>query len=228
MQRDSSTTGRRGAAWAVALLAHAILIWALLQVTPPLPHSAALERMTLIYLPPPDRATQGPASPAPEPPVTAAAPAAHRPSRNHSPDAPAPPSEAAPIPPPPHPEQPPPIDWAAEQTQVAQSQAREHWTQLAQHCRDAEALHIHPPECHRYIEPEPWKPEEKRFGMAGPLPYVRAGRCVLGLGFFGCAVGKKPPPDSHVFDGMRDPDRPGAIPDNGSYQSPAAARDPLH
>jgi hypothetical protein len=225
MQQESGFRIRRGAAWAVALLAHALIIWALLQVSLPLPHSASLERMTLLYLPPPDRVT-----PEPEPQRRPVPGPSATPRRSHtkSSDVPAPPNDAAPPVDPPPTEQPTRIDWAAEQNHVAQSQAREYWTQLSQHCRDAEALHIHPPECHRYIEPEPWKPEERRFGMAGPLPYVRAGRCVLGLGFWGCAVGKAPPPDSHVFDGMRDPDRPGAIPDNGSYQSPAATRDPLH
>jgi len=47
------------------------------------------------------------------------------------------------------------------------------------------------------------------------LPYVRLGeQCVLGLGFFGCAFGRAPP-ESHLFDGLKDPDRPrSSVPDN--------------
>jgi hypothetical protein len=138
---------------------------------------------------------------------------------------PGPPTVAAPTAAAPQAEPLPPIDWAAEQDQVAESKGRENWKQLSQHCRDAEALHIHPPECHRYVAPEPWEPEEKRFGLAGPLPYVRLGQCVLGLGFWGCAVGK-PPPNGHRLEGMRDPDRPSSMPDNGSYQAPPEAREP--
>jgi len=55
----------------------------------------------------------------------------------------------------------------------------------------------------------PWDPEPDKAGFAaGFIPYVVIGeRCVVGLGFFGCALGKKPPPNSHLFDGMHDPNR---------------------
>ena len=55
-----------------------------------------------------------------------------------------------------------------------------------------------------------WQPP--RVGMAGAdgglhLPYVMLGkRCVLGLGFFGCDLGKLPEPNSHLLDDMHDPD----------------------
>jgi hypothetical protein len=195
-----------------------LVIWALLRVSAFLTHPEALERITLLYLPPP-------AQMAPEAAPVPGPSAAHRRSRIRSSDMPTgtppttvPPQSAPAL---------PPIDWVAEQARVAESNGRENWRQLSQRCRDAEALHIYPPECHRYVAPEPWKPEEKRFGLAGPLPYVRVGQCVVGLGFWGCAVGK-PPPDSHVLDGMRDPDRPSPIPDNGSYRPPLEAREPLH
>ena len=217
MQPESGTNGRRGAALAVALLAHALIIWALLHMPARLPHPPALERITLLYLPPPERVAPEASGPS----------AAHRRSRIRSSDVPGPPTLAAPTAAAPQAEPPPPIDWASEQAQVAESKGRENWKQLSQHCRDAEALHIHPPECHRYVAPEPWEPEEKRFGLAGPLPYVRLGQCVLGLGFWGCAVGK-PPPNGHVLEGIRDPDRPSSMPDNGRYQAPPEAREPLH
>ena len=50
-----------------------------------------------------------------------------------------------------------------------------------------------------------WAPPKA--GFAGGLPYVTLGdRCVVGLGFFGCALGK-PPANGKLFDGMDDPDR---------------------
>lgn len=54
-----------------------------------------------------------------------------------------------------------------------------------------------------------WDPEPDRAGFAdGFIPYVRIGqRCVVGLGFFGCSLGKLPEGNSHLFDGMHDPDR---------------------
>jgi hypothetical protein len=223
MQWKSGTNGPRGAAFAVALLAHALIIWALLRAFAPLPrpHLALDERITLLYLPPPVRA-------APETvPPTGKSAAAHSASRIRSLDMPGPSTGAAPSAASPQAAPPPPIDWMAEQQRSAESTGGKLWKELSQHCRDAEAQHIYPPECHRYIAPEPWQPEQKHFGLAGPLPYVRAGNCVLGLGFFGCAVGK-PPTNSHAFDGMRDPDRPGSVPDNGSYQAPPEPREPLH
>jgi hypothetical protein len=55
MQPESGTNGRHGAALAVALLVHALFIWALLHVPVRPPHPAALERITLLYLPPPEQ-----------------------------------------------------------------------------------------------------------------------------------------------------------------------------
>lgn len=54
-----------------------------------------------------------------------------------------------------------------------------------------------------------WDPEPDRVGFApGFIPYVRVGqRCVVGLGFFGCNLSKLPEANSHLFDGMHDPDR---------------------
>ena len=213
--------GRRGMAFSLVLLAHAFLLWVSLQARAPWPHAAGLERLTLIYLPAPTR-TGAEKVPA------AAAPSAHRPSRRPLPAAPGPATGASPAVPWPSTAPLPPIDGTAQQQRAAGSQAQEIWKQLSQHCRDAVALHIYPPECHRYVAPAPWEPEEKRFGLAGPLPYVRLGHCVVGLGFWGCTVGKPPPPNGKLFDGMRDPDRPGALPDNGGYQPPPAARERLH
>jgi hypothetical protein len=51
-----------------------------------------------------------------------------------------------------------------------------------------------------------WAPPKA--GFANGLPYFTVGdRCVIGLGFFGCGLGK-PPADGKLFDGMDDPERP--------------------
>ncbi|HWK50262.1 MAG TPA: hypothetical protein VNR40_10270 [Steroidobacter sp.] len=50
-----------------------------------------------------------------------------------------------------------------------------------------------------------WAPPKA--GFSNGLPYMRVGdRCVVGLGFFGCALGK-PPARGDLFEGMDDPDR---------------------
>jgi hypothetical protein len=59
-----------------------------------------------------------------------------------------------------------------------------------------------------------WDPEPDKAGFAGGLPFVRLGeRCILVLGFFGCAIGDLPKPNSHLFDDMHDPERvTGSVP----------------
>jgi len=48
-----------------------------------------------------------------------------------------------------------------------------------------------------------WSPAEERAGLY-PLPYMMVGeRCVIGLAFFGCALGEAPPPNTHLFDDMQ-------------------------
>jgi hypothetical protein len=107
------------------------------------------------------------------------------------------------------------IDWDREAATIATSQAASLFRELKHLCEEAARRGEQPPGCHKYRRPDPWSPEPKKFGFSGGLPYVRLGkRCVLGLGFFGCGVGKLPEADGHVFDDMRDPDRPrSSVPD---------------
>ena len=107
------------------------------------------------------------------------------------------------------------IDWDREAAAVANSQAESILKELKHLCAEAAKRGEQPPGCHKYKRPDPWSPEPKKFGFSGILPYVRLGkRCILGLGFFGCGVGKLPEADGHVFDDMRDPDRPrSSVPD---------------
>jgi hypothetical protein len=66
-----------------------------------------------------------------------------------------------------------------------------------------------------------WNPEPETVGFAGLLPFVRLGkRCIVGLGFFGCALGELPEPNGHLFDDMRNPDRPrSSVPDSGESEA---------
>lgn len=53
-----------------------------------------------------------------------------------------------------------------------------------------------------------WDPSPGKVGISGGLPYVEVGkRCVIGLGFFGCAIGELPAPNGELFEGMDDPNR---------------------
>ena len=107
------------------------------------------------------------------------------------------------------------VDWDHEAATVADSQATSIFKELKRVCAEAARRGEEPPGCHRYRKPDPWSPEPKKFGFAGGLPFVRLGkRCILGLGFFGCGVGKLPESNGHVLDEMRDPDRPrSSVPD---------------
>jgi hypothetical protein len=71
------------------------------------------------------------------------------------------------------------------------------------------------PKCRKPKRPQVWEPETPRAGFDHLIPYVRLGkRCILGLGFFGCAIGKLPEANGHLFDDMHDPDRPrSSVPD---------------
>ncbi len=69
--------------------------------------------------------------------------------------------------------------------------------------------------CAAPSKPFEWSPEPRRAGLAGGLPYVRMGRCVVGLGFFGCRMGGAPPPNGRLLEGMKEaPVVPGSVPDD--------------
>ncbi len=62
--------------------------------------------------------------------------------------------------------------------------------------------------CEKSKQHPPWNRELKRAGFIGALPYVRVGkRCLVGLPFFGCAIGHLPEPDSELFTDMGAVDR---------------------
>ena len=67
------------------------------------------------------------------------------------------------------------------------------------------------PACKKKVSSMEWNgKEDRRVGLAGGIfPYVRLGRCVVGLGFFGCPLGKAPEANSHLLDDMKDPEYKG-------------------
>ncbi len=107
----------------------------------------------------------------------------------------------------------PPVDWARAASRAAEAAV----AALPRAASDCDAT----PQPGSMRRPCGRRPEfgwsdNRRFGLAeGLLPYVRLGdACVVGLGFFGCRLGKAPPANAHLFDGLRDADRPqSSVPD---------------
>ena len=70
----------------------------------------------------------------------------------------------------------------------------------------------------------PWNKELRRAGFIGGLPYVRLGkRCLVGLPFFGCAIGHLPEADSQLLADMGNTDRARSSVPNFPDCVPAAA-----
>jgi hypothetical protein len=99
----------------------------------------------------------------------------------------------------------PPIDWYLEAERVASGAE---WAEPNEpKCRASDHPGSLRPECREPKRPSDWEPEPARAGFEGLLPYVRLGkRCVIGLGFFGCGIGKLPEANGDLFDDMNDPD----------------------
>lgn len=106
------------------------------------------------------------------------------------------------------------VDWRAEGTAAAARQA----------APTAPSGFSAPPKVARKACEKPkssweWNKEPKKAGITPipygvPLPYVVLGRCVVGLGFFGCSLQKPPEANSHLLDDMRDgKTSPSSVPD---------------
>jgi hypothetical protein len=186
--------------WAIIIGGHALLILVFTsgkrqeqQVSTDAPSSGVL---VLLDLP-----TEAAVSePVPESPQLASVPVVITPQFPDSTAITLPPEEAVP--------ERPAIDWKLEAERSA------HLTvERERNARRTEKrIGEHPPSPFREKKKPkefPWDPEPKKAGLAGGfIPYVVIGqRCVVGLGFFGCALGKKPEANGHLFDGMHDPDR---------------------
>jgi hypothetical protein len=105
----------------------------------------------------------------------------------------------------------PSIDWNLEAERAARATVDRIAQQAKPKCDDWDASNqpgVLLPKCKKHVPGLRWDPEPKRAGFIGIIPYVRLGKhCIVGLGFFGCAIGKLPEANAHLFDHMRDPDR---------------------
>lgn len=108
-----------------------------------------------------------------------------------------------------------PIDWYDEARQQGKEAVAESLKFERRDCDPNDPPKSLLPKCVRPLPEYDWdNPKQKRAGFAGPLPYVRLGKCAVGLGFFGCGVGKPPPESTELYDRMKHPDRPtSSVPD---------------
>jgi hypothetical protein len=142
-------------------------------------------------------------------PLEASSPARQEPQSSAATDTPAAvrPPDTAITPPAEIPAAASPIDWFSEAQQVARAAAE----RAGQPTPRAFGQIPQSPykTCKKKRSSFEWDPEPKRAGFIGVFPYVQVGkRCVISLGFFGCALGELPPPNSHLFDDMHAPKRP--------------------
>jgi len=101
----------------------------------------------------------------------------------------------------------PRVDWGREAERLGQA-APQPPRPPALRCDDSDRPGVLLPKCTKPQRSFDWHPEPKTVEFDGLLPYVRLGkRCILGLGFFGCAVGKLPDANVHLFDDMKNPER---------------------
>jgi hypothetical protein len=102
----------------------------------------------------------------------------------------------------------PRIDWADEAARVGRQAAVAAQSKRPD-CNDGDRRGSMLPKCTKANDHFEWHPEPKAVEFSGLIPYVHLGkRCVLGLGFFGCAVGKLPDANGRLFEDMRDPSEP--------------------
>lgn len=114
-----------------------------------------------------------------------------------------------------------PIDWSAQAAEAAAAVVDKAIRQETRKCDPSDSPNSFLPRCNPPSHEFEWSPEPK-VGFSGGLPYVRLGkRCAVGLGFFGCGIGRLPPANGDLFEGMSDPER-----DRSSVPSSEALRSP--
>ena len=141
------------------------------------------------------------------------------------------PARATTLPPPP--QQPPPVAPAASPTAIdpaATGASHIDWAHEAERvartthtpappprtdCEDTDRPGAMKPRCTPRHLSFGWGHEPRTVEFDGGLPFVRLGkRCLIGLGFFGCAIGKLPDANGHLFDERNAADRPtSSVPD---------------
>ena len=175
---------RTFAIWVVVLGTHVAVILLLGQSRPVLIHVEDIARVDLFLIPPPEESRQE--SPARE---SAAAHAgistravAQSPAAAVSPAVPA------------------AVDWNAA-AKFAAGRALEDRTDAGKVFGEIVASPYR--DCQLKKRSWRWIPERKKSGFAGGLPWVQVSeRCIVGLGFFGCAIGELPPPRGDLLDDM--------------------------
>jgi hypothetical protein len=100
------------------------------------------------------------------------------------------------------------IDWTAQATEAAAAVVDKAIREETRKCDPSGSPQSFLPPCHPKTKKFEWNPEPGRVGFSGGLPYVRVGEhCAIGLGFFACGFGAKPPANGDLFEGMDDPER---------------------
>jgi len=100
------------------------------------------------------------------------------------------------------------IDWTAQATEAVATAVDKAISEETRKCDPSDAPNSFLPPCNPKTKKFEWNPEPGRFGFSGGLPYVRVGEfCAIGLGFFACGFGAKPPANGDLFEGMDDPER---------------------
>lgn len=208
--RPPFAIGARTAAGGLTLAVHGLLLTVLLledrELRRPLPSSRTLAQTWIHLAPvqaPPREAPEAriPAAPATAPEdVQAVLPASLEAVATMEAE-PASPAGPAPVP--------APIDWAT----AAADRASHYGEEEKPPAFDGPVATLREP-CKPRDSSFEWSPAEKKAGLF-PLPYVMIGeRCVVGLGFFACALGALPPPNKHLFDDMQQGLTPGSsVPD---------------
>lgn len=100
----------------------------------------------------------------------------------------------------------PTIDWRTQAARSATAAVDQAIRQETRDCDPSERPNSFLPPCTRREHKFEWA--EPRVGFSGGLPFIRLGeRCAVGLGFFGCGFGAKPPANGELFEHMDDPER---------------------
>ena len=104
-------------------------------------------------------------------------------------------------------QRPPSIDWKLHATQAATAVVAKAISQEKRKCDPGPEPNTFLPRCTPPEHEFDWNPEPPTVAFSGGLPYVHVGEyCVVGLGFFACALGK-PEANGQLFEHMREPDR---------------------
>jgi hypothetical protein len=189
--------GRRTTAALGAVILHLAAVWLSLNAVRQAPQVPEAE-FTSVWLLLDPESPEAPIETA-RPPAAAAAPRERRPvSSPASKPVTAPPAVAAPSI--------PNVDWR----QAAAQAVRRAGAGLLE--RKPRGFGAVPSPQYRKCRPKKesfeWDPDALKSGLDAILPSFRVGkRCFIVPPFFSCALGELPPPNSHMLDDMKDPDR---------------------